>query len=512
MTDVVLPLLVAVPILAAVGPLLLSLRTTETGWYVAAVTCAVEAVLAGVLVRSVYAEGRITHAVGGYSPPYGIELVGDGLSTPVVALVAVVALGVVGFAHTAGPRRNSFYSAYLLLVGGLMGVSVTGDLFNMFVFLEITGLATYALVAADRSGESAIAALKYLILGTTGASLFLVGVGYAFIATGTLNMVDLSGELAGMYGSRVVLASFGFVVVGLALKAAIFPLHTWQPDAYACAPDTVTAFVSALVSTVAAYAIGRVTLTVYTLSFFEAVPLAREAVLALATVSVLAGGALAVVQTEIKRMLAYSSVSQFGLVVAGFALATRDAVLGAVVHLVGHGLMKGGLFAAAAILAARHGARTVDDYARLGYRSPVVAGVVGVLGVALVGVPPSIGFLGKWYIAVGAVRAEAWPVAFVVFLSTLLTLAYVARLLERLYFAAPAADTAPTAPTGATDTDTDTDAVADGGGRPDSRAPDAVSTGMVALVVLVALVVVALGFSTSLFEALLDSFLGGVLP
>ena len=512
MTDVVLPLLVAVPILAAVGPLLLSLWTTETGWYVASVACAVEAVLAGVLVRSVYAEGRITHAVGGYSPPYGIELVGDGLSTPVVALIAVVALGVVGFAHTAGPRRNSFYSAYLLLVGGLMGVSVTGDLFNMFVFLEITGLATYALVAADRSGESAIAALKYLILGTTGASLFLVGVGYAFIATGTLNMVDLSGELAGMYGSRVVLASFGFVVVGLALKAAIFPLHTWQPDAYACAPDTVTAFISALVSTVAAYAIGRVTLTVYTLSFFEAVPLAREAVLAFATVSVLAGSALAVVQTEIKRMLAYSSVSQFGLVVAGFALVTRDAVLGAVVHLVGHGLIKGGLFAAAAILAARHGARTVDDYARLGYRSPVVAGVIGVLGIALVGVPPSIGFLGKWYIAVGAVRAEAWPVAFVVFLSTLLTLAYVARLLERLYFAAPAADTAPTAPTGATDTDTDTGAVADGGGRPDSRAPDAVSTGMVALVVLVALVVVALGFSTSLFEALLDSFLGGVLP
>ena len=508
MTDVVLPLLIAVPILAAVGPLLLSLKTTETGWYVAAVTCAVEAVLVGVLVRSVYAGGRITHAVGGYSPPYGIELVGDGLSTPVIALIAVVALGVVGFAHTAGPRRNSFYSAYLLLVGGLMGVSVTGDLFNMFVFLEITGLATYALVAADRSGESAIAALKYLILGTTGASLFLVGVGYAFIATGTLNMVDLSGELAGMYGSRVVLASFGFVVVGLALKAAIFPLHTWQPDAYACAPDTVTAFVSALVSTVAAYAIGRVTLTVYTLSFFEAVPLAREAVLAFATVSVLAGGALAVVQTEIKRMLAYSSVSQFGLVVAGFALATRDAVLGAVVHLVGHGLMKGGLFAAAAILTARHGARTVDDYARLGYRSPVVAGVVGILGVALVGVPPSIGFLGKWYIAVGAVRTEAWPIAFVVFLSTLLTLAYVARLLERLYFAAPTADTAPTAPTGATDTG----AVADGGERPDSRAPDAVSTGMVALVVLVALVVVALGFSTSLFEALLDPFLGGVLP
>jgi multicomponent Na+:H+ antiporter subunit D len=507
MTDVVLPLLIAVPILAAVLPLLLSLKTTETGWYVAAVTCLVEAGLAAVLVWTVYTEGPLSHDVGGYAPPHGIELVGDGLSAPVVGLIAVVALGVVAYAYTAGPRRNSFYSAYLLLVGGLMGVSVTGDLFNMFVFLEITGLGTYALVASDRSGESAIAALKYLLLGTTGASLFLIGVGYAFIATGTLNMVDLSRQLAGagggaaLYSSRVVLASFGFIVVGLGLKAAVFPLHTWQPDAYTYSPDTVTAFISALASTVAAYAIGRVVLTVYTLSFFEAAPLARAAVLAFASVSVLAGSALAVVQTEIKRMLAYSSVSQFGLVIAGFALATPDAVLGAVVHLVGHGLMKGGLFAATAILAARHGARTVDDYARLGYRSPVVAGVVGVLGVALVGVPPSIGFLGKWYIAVGAVRAEAWPVAVVVFLSTMLTLAYVARLLERLYFAPPEA--ASSAPSGA-------DAVADGGEAPDSRAPEAVSAGMVAVVVLAALVVVALGFSTGVFETFLDPVLGGV--
>jgi multicomponent Na+:H+ antiporter subunit D len=526
MTDVVLPLLVAVPILAAVGPLLLSLKTTETGWYVASVACAVEVGLAGVLVRSVYAEGRISHAVGGYPAPYGIELVGDGLSAPVVALIAVVALGIVAFAYTAGPRRNSFYSTYLLLVGGLMGVSVTGDLFNMFVFLEITGLATYALVAADRSGESAIAALKYLILGTTGASLFLIGVGYAFVETGTLNMVDLSERLAGSYGDRAVLASFGFVLVGLGLKTAVFPLHTWQPDAYSYAPDTVTTFISALVSTVAAYAIGRIVLTVFTPAFFEAVPAARAAVLAFAAVSILAGSALAAVQTEIKRMLAYSSVSQFGLVIAGFALVTPDAVLGAVVHLVGHGLMKGGLFAAAGVMAARHGARTVGDYARLGYRSPVVAGAVGILGIVLVGIPPSVGFLGKWYIAVGAVRAGAWPIAVVVFLSTLLTLSYVARLLERLYFAEPTEPTDPAVGAGTdadagtgtgADADTelgarDPDPVADGGARADSRAPAAVSTGMVAVIVAAAVVAVALGFATAPFEAFLERFLGGVFP
>ena len=526
MTDGLLPLLVAVPVLAAVAPPLLSLRMTGTGWYVAAVACAVEAALAALVVRSVFLGGAVRHVVGGYERPYGIELVVDGLSAPVVALVAVVSLGVLAFAYTAGPRRNSFYSAYLLLVGGLMGVSVTGDLFHMFVFLEITGLATYALVAADRSGRSAVAALKYLILGTTGASLFLIGVGYAFVETGTLNMVDLSERLAGSYGDRAVLASFGFVLVGLGLKTAVFPLHTWQPDAYSYAPDTVTTFISALVSTVAAYAIGRIVLTVFTPAFFEAVPAARAAVLAFAAVSILAGSALAAVQTEIKRMLAYSSVSQFGLVIAGFALVTPDAVLGAVVHLVGHGLMKGGLFAAAGVMAARHGARTVGDYARLGYRSPVVAGAVGILGIVLVGIPPSVGFLGKWYIAVGAVRAGTWPIAVVVFLSTLLTLSYVARLLERLYFAEPTEPTDPAVGAGTdadagtgtgADADTelgarDPDPVADGGARADSRAPAAVSTGMVAVIVAAAVVAVALGFATAPFEAFLERFLGGVFP
>jgi multicomponent Na+:H+ antiporter subunit D len=517
MTDVVLPLLIAVPILAAVAPLLLSIYTSETGWYVAAVATAIELVLAGTVLSAVYGGERLVHAVGGYPAPYGIELVGDGLSAPIVALVAVVSFGVVAFAYTGGPRRNSFYSAYLLLVGGLMGVSVTGDLFNMFVFLEITGLATYALVAADRSVRSAVAALKYLLLGTIGASFFIIGVGYAFITTGTLNMVDLSAQLAGTYTARPVLASFGFIVIGLGLKAAVFPLHTWQPDAYTYASDTVTTFISALASTVAAYAIGRVIFTVFTLSFFDAVPVARWAVLTFATVSILAGGVLAVIQTEVKRMFAYSSVSQFGLVIAAFALATPDSILGGVVHLVGHGLMKGGLFAAAAILAATHGARTVDDYARLGYRSPVVAGTLAVLGIALVGVPPSIGFLGKYYIAVGAVRAGVWPVALVVFLSTLLTLAYVARLLERLYFASPDAASVPSS----------SEPLADGGetekqGAPASPASDgdvgdtrtvrSVSGGMVAIVVLAAVVVVALGFGSPWFETLLEPFLGGVFP
>ncbi len=501
MSNPELALLVAVPILAATLPLLAGLKFDRTGWPIALVTAAIEVALAAFVVLQVAAGGRYVHNLGGYPRQYGIELVADGLSSAVVALVAVVTLVVLLYARRGGPRRNTFYSAYLLLCGGLMGVGLTGDVFNMFVFLEIVGLATYALVASDRSGRSALAALKYLIIGTAGASLYLVGVGYVFVATGTLNMVELSSaipETVG-YADPLIIASFCFVAVGLSVKAAIFPLHTWMPDAYAESPDTVTAYISGLVSTLGAYALARLIYTVYTPAFFEAVPLAGEALVALATVSIVAGSVLAVTQSDVKRMLAYSSVAQFGMVVAAFGLATEQALLGGVIHLVGHGLMKTALFLGVGVLATAYGVRTVGKYANLGYRSPVTAAAMGLLLLALVGIPPSIGFLGKWYIAWGAIEAGAPIVAGVIFFSTLLTLLYVARLLETMYFR-PAEGIEGAVPADGVRL------LSDGGAgeRP-------VSFGMVFVVAALSVAAVALGFAGPAFESFLEPFLEAAL-
>jgi len=501
MSNPELALLVAVPILAATLPLLLGLRFDSIGWPVALGTAAIETALAGYVVLQVAAEGRYVHNLGGYPREYGIELVADGLSASVIALIAVVTLTVLGYARRGGPRRNAFYSAYLLLCGGLMGVSLTGDVFNMFVFLEIVGLATYALVASDRSGRSALAALKYLLIGTAGASLYLVGVGYVFVATGTLNMAELSTaipETVG-YADPLVIASFCFIAVGLSVKAAIFPLHTWMPDAYAESPDTVTAYISGLVSTMGAYALARLIYTVYTPEFFAAVPLAADALVALATVSIVAGSVLAVIQPDVKRMLAYSSVAQFGMIVAALGLATEQALLGAVIHLIGHGLMKTALFIGVGILATAYGVRTVRQYANLGYRSPVTVASIGLLLLALVGIPPSIGFLGKWYIAWGAIEAGAPIVAAVIFFSTLLTLLYVARLLESMYFT-PAEDIDGAVPADGVRL------LSDGG---ESDRP--VSFGMVFVVAALAVAAVALGFAGPAFEAFLEPFLEAAL-
>ena len=529
-----LALLVALPILGATLPLAVGLVRERAGWVIALAVLVVEAILAAIVAWSVYGLGetRLTHnlaggtfaRIDGVGVAIGIELVADHLSAIVVLLVGVVSLATLVYTRIAGPRGNAFYSGYLLLTGGLMGVTLTHDLFNMFVFLEIVGLATYALVASDRSAESAVAALKYLIVGTAGASLFLIGVGYLYVSTGMLNMTDLSLALAGefehtaaldgveagesLYDHTLVIAGFAFIAVGLATKAAIFPLHTWQPDAYAAAPDGVTVYISALVSTVSVYALARATLTVFTPAFFAANPLAAETLIALATVSIVAGSLLAAMQYRIDRMFAYSSVSQFGMIVAAIGLAVHPAagptaaawaLAGALIHLFGHGLMKGGLFLGAGIVAARTGARTITEYAGLARRQPVVAGALAVLGLALVGVPPSVGFVGKWYIGVGAIGVGIWPVAFVIFVSTLLTLVYVARIVEVAYFD----DRDESAVHGDVAGDAGRSVATDGGR----------TTLLGALVLLVAttLLVVALGFQGAALESLFEPFVTEVV-
>ncbi|MFC7072144.1 proton-conducting transporter membrane subunit [Halovenus rubra] len=513
MTEEALPaLLIAVPILGATLPLALGLVRQRIGWWVATLVLAVEAAMASWIAYAVYIGGdRITHILGGETFGrkevtvgsfdtegfiVGIELVADALSGLLVALIAFVSLGVLAYARRAGPRQNTFYSAYLLLTGGLMGLVLTGDLFNMFVFLEIVGLMTYALVASDRSAASAVAALKYLVIGTTGASMYLVGVGYLFVRTGTLNMVDTSRVLAGepewlevtgaLYTEPLVVASFGFIAVGLATKTAIFPLHTWQPGAYSEAPDSVTVLISALVSTTSAYALARITWVVFTPEFFAVNVKATEAILVLAALSVVIGSVLAAMQQRVKRVFAYSSVAQFGLIAMAIGIsvhpaatdtATRFAVYGVVIHLIGHAVIKGGLFATVGAIKKSTGARSIDEYAGLATERPVLSGTLAVLGFSLIGVPPMIGFVGKWYIGLAAVKAELWPLVFVIFASTLLTLLYVARLLEKLYFT-PLSETTDTAQEPAVATD----------GR------GSVSFGMVALAVTAAVLAVGLGF------------------
>lgn len=493
-------ILVAGPLLGSVFALLAGLIRSESGWPIALLATIVQVGGAVWLATLSFRSEPVRYVLGGFTAPYGIELVVDGLSATMVVLIAVIALGVLGYARTAGPRSNPFYAAYLLLVAGLTGVTVTGDVFNMYVFLEITGIAAYTLVAAGDRSNSALAAFKYLIVGTLGASLFLLGVGYAYVATGTLNMADLADKLATVgYTSTLVRASFVLFVIGLFVKIAVFPLHTWQPDAYDGAPDSVSGLISALVSTVAAYALLRIVFTVFTVDFLAANPVADIVLGVAAIVSISTGSILAVAQRKIKRLLAYSSVSQFGLIVGTLAVANSTALIGAAIHLVGHAIMKGGLFLAAGVIARETGARTVDDYQGLAERLPTGAGMFGILAFALVGVPPAIGFIGKWYIALGAVEAESWVLAIVILASTLLTLGYMARLIERMYFHSP--------PEHLMVSENSREVVTDGEGE----LSDGVSIGMRSTVVAAGVLAIVLGIVAIQYAGLLEPTINRLL-
>jgi multicomponent Na+:H+ antiporter subunit D len=516
-------LLVALPLVGSVAPAVLSTVRDRLGWPLAAAILLAQTSLALALAGRALAGDEAVTDVGAIPPPFGIRLTVDALSAPFVALVAVSALVILAYTRRDGPRSGPVYSLYLLLVAGLTGVCLTRDIFNLYVFLEISGLASYALVASARSGRAAHAALKYLLLGTVGASLYLFGVGFAYVATGTLSMTALSAAVASA-PPPLVLASFALVTAGLGVKIALYPVHTWKPDAYATAPTGVTALLAALASTVAAYALARILLSAFTVDFLLGVPGIEGLLRGWAGVSIVAGSLLAFRSRTVKRLLAYSSIAQFGVVLVGLSVATPTGVTGAVVHLLGHAAMKSGAFLAVGVVGATCGAETIDEYAGLASRAPLTSAALAVLTLGLVGFPPTVGFVGKLYVALGAVEADAWAAAGLVFLSTLFSLAYFGRLVERMYLGASSIDggtpgderdTDPTgggtpaagrddgdSTTGRAGTPADTDEIAAFG---------TVSAGMYAAVLVAVIATLGLGLAVPSIERSLAPLLGVLL-
>jgi multicomponent Na+:H+ antiporter subunit D len=433
--DDLLPFLVVVPLMGALAPLVLGARRPTLARGVTFAVLLVQVGLVAVVLTAVAASGPARFVVGGLPAAVGIGLRVDAVSAVFLALVAVAGAAIYLVRTDAtGPGD----SLWLLVVGGLTGVCVTADVFNLYVFLEISGLAAYALVATGRGGDVALAALNYLLIGTVGATLYLFGVAYAYVVTGTLAMADLASAFSVVgYTSPAVVASFVLVTVGLGVKLALFPVQAWKPDAYATAPPDVAALLATLGSTVAGYALVRLTFDVYTVGFFEAVPTVRAGLLAVGSVSVLAGAAFTLRQSNVRRLFAYSSVLQYGMVVVGLALATPTAVTAALVLLLANGVAKGGLYVAAGAFERGFDARTVASYAGRGNDAPVTSLAVAVAVASLVGLPPSVGFAGKYLLVLAATDAGAWLAAGVVLISTVLTLVYAGRVVERLYLGSP---------------------------------------------------------------------------
>lgn len=227
------------------------------------------------LLNEVLATGVVSYKLGGWAAPWGIEYRIDKLNSYLLLLVSGVSTIVLIAAQTSirkelpENRHTYFYTAYLLCLTGLLGILATADAFNVFVFLEISALSSYTLIALGTDRRALTASYQYLVMGTIGATFIIIGVGLMYMMTGTLNMYDLAERLPAVYESRTVVSAFGFFIVGVCLKLALFPLHLWLPNAYAYAPSVATAFMAATSTKVAVYVLIRYVFSIYGIEFVD---------------------------------------------------------------------------------------------------------------------------------------------------------------------------------------------------------------------------------------------------
>ncbi len=440
------------PILIVICPMVAALVVPLVGRVSAGlargITVAAPAVALGSAVmalRVALDSGPWHYHLGGWAPPWGIEYVvdplGGGMAVLVALLATLVAIYAGPYLRALSPRRAAvFNSLFLLLTSGLLGITLTGDLFNLYVFLEISSLAAYGLLASG--GERAVVAtFRYLLIGTIAASFYLLGIGYLYALTGTVNMADLAMRLPAAGSGSAMTVGVVLIVVGLAIKMAVFPLHGWMPDAYTYAPPPVTMFIAAVMSKVSAYALLRVLF--FVLPPTGAVETALSVLSWVAAGGVLAGSVLALAQTDVRRMLAYSSVGQMGYVVLGLSLGNAAALTGALLHITGHAVAKACLFGAVGSLPRETAQADVAGFAGASRRAPLTMAAFTLAALSLVGMPPTAGFFSKWYLLRGALEADAWLFAAVLLVSSLLSAVYFFRVIERIYFAAGPAAAAP---------------------------------------------------------------------
>ncbi len=387
--------------------------------------------------------GVIYYDLGNWHPPYGIEYRVDVFSGFVLTFVSGIGAVVLMYAPLSvrdeipASKHYLFYATYLLCLTGLLGICVTGDLFNVFVFLEISSLSSYALVSLGRTRRAPLAAFQYLIFGSIGATFILIGIGLLYQMTGALNMGEIAARLPHDEGPRTVLVAFAFLTVGLGVKMAVLPLHSWLPNAYTYAPSVVTCFIAATSTKVSVYVFVRLIYDIITPGFaFVFLPLDTELMM-FSLVGIFIASTAAIYQDNIKRMLAYSSVAQVGYMLLGVSLGTPTGLSGGIVHMFNHAMIKGGLFMVVGCFALRLGSVRMADWKGAGRTMPWTATAWVIGGLGLIGIPLTAGFISKWLLLTGVFATGRWPIAVLMLVSSLLAVVYVWRVVETLFFCEP---------------------------------------------------------------------------
>ena len=406
-----------------------------------------------------YLEYMAGYQWGGKSLLQTGQPIGIVLRTDLLGAILLLLINGIGFlvslyscssAHHEVPegKQTYYYTLLLLMLAGMSGIAIAGDCFNFYVFFEIASISSYTLVSISGRPESLEATFKYILTGALSSILIVFGIGLLFNATGTLNMYYASQQIAKIVSSHpesalfpyryLIYASLGLFIMGFSIKAAFFPSHAWLADAHPAAPSSISALLSGLVvKTTGIFLLIRFLFTVFGIHKGYLGEVFSVLFLIISIITIISGSLFAIVQTQLKRMLAYSTIAQMGYILFGVALITPYGLAGSILHIVNHAIVKSLMFLCAGIILHKTGIRDITDMGRLGYRMPATMACFTIGACSLVGVPPLCGFMSKWVLATSAIQAGMPYLVIILLISSLLNAVYYFRVVAISYFGNP---------------------------------------------------------------------------
>ncbi len=428
---------VIVPLISAVFCFLLS--SHKLSWFLSLITTLSALLISSVLLYRTYSGEIINYHLGGWTSPYGIELRIDLLNAVMLCLVNFISLISVLYGFYLNQKEVNkskipgLYSVFLLCLSGLLGILVSNDIFNIYVFLEISSLASYTLVAMGKHKSSLTASFEYLINGTIGATFYLIGVGLLYSVTGTLNISDLALKISLSEESLIIQAGLIFIVVGLLIKIALFPLSRWLINVYNEAPSFVTIFFSGTATKVMVYILIRIYYSIFYANSLFIKPYLINLLLILALCAITFGGLSAIVEKDFKRLLAYSSIAQIGYIILGISLNSQAGVVAATIHIINHSIIKSALFMTAGCISYRLSTTNIEDFKGLAKSMPYTTFAFVILSMGLIGVPITSGFITKWYLLKSIIESNLWIPLIIFILGSFSSVVYVWKILEKMY-------------------------------------------------------------------------------
>jgi len=431
-----LPLFIAIPLVAAFLIPLLSKLWKPLAPIIANVTAFILFILSLYGIAVIQGLPMLVYKFGNWPPPIGIVFGSDALSAFMVLVISIIIFSGAIFAvryldHYTGHWK--FWTLYMLITTGLMGISVTGDLFNMFVWIEISAIASYALVSFGVEAEELEASFKYMVMGEIGGMTLLLAIALIYAKTSTLNLADIALSLQSIKNTTFFWSILGLLLFAFFIKAALVPFHTWLPDAHPSAPAPISSLLSGVfIKVLGIYTSARFIFNIFGLSR-ENAPFFFDILIGLGLLSIIFAGITALNQNDYKRLLGFSTVSQVGYIMLGLGIGNFYGVAGAILYILAHALSKGLLFLTSGSVVYATGTRDINQLKGLGEKMPTTAWSFRFGALSLIGLPPLVGFFAKFLIALGAIKQGFLWLAIVAIGFSGVTLAYLLRIENRVY-------------------------------------------------------------------------------